>query len=271
MDEMTKNAIEAAKKTNRKGTKRVKSVNDNPEIDGGIVEIIELPDIELSANKIKLGENKIVTIKPWTGKTKKKIRKIFEYVENPEDVDFIAIMKTLIYDYVSEDVYLNEGEQQYLLSKIRDISISDKIHADVECPNCAQLNTISTSSSEFIHYKENELPFKYKNDISFIDIESLKLFEDNCKEILESDEYDGITTETDIETAMHLIIKTYTTKEIIDYLDELPLKDTSELMENLRTKLPRCNMYFEKTCKKCKTNQKFPIDITEDIFESLLK
>ncbi len=250
MDEQTKNAIEQTKK---ESTKRESKAGEDNKI------------------KVILGEKKSVTIKPWTGKTKKKVRKIFEYVERPEDVDFISIMKTLLYDYIEEDIYLNEGEQQYVLSKIRDISISDFIEKEIECPECSEYNFIKSYSKDFIHYKENNLPIEFNKNIKFIDINKLEEFENACNLIIESEDYDGITTEVDIEIALHIKIDELDIKETINYIDNLPLKETSIILEKLRENLPECKMYHEKQCKKCKNKVKFPIDITEDIFESLIK
>jgi hypothetical protein len=249
MDEITKKALEAAKAT--KKTEKTEKT-------------------EKTLNQLELGANKIITIKPWTGKTKKKMRKIFEHVENPEEVDYIAIMKTLIYGYVNEDVYLNEGEQQFILAKLREISIDECINYEIECPECETIQWIETCTDEFLHYKTNELPFE-ENGIKFQDIETLEKFENTCKNIMKNDDYDGITTEIDIEIAMHIKIDEMDIVKILDYLDDLPLKETDKIIKTLRNKLPNCEMYVDRECKKCKAKNKFSIDITEDIFESLLK
>ena len=272
MDELTKQAIEA-----KKG--KLKPINDNPEIDGGVVKETELPKGELKEtkskepgnNQIKLGKNKIVTIKPWTGKTKKKIRKFFEGVENPEDIDFIAVIKTLLYDYIKEDVYLNEGEQQYLLMKIREISIDTGVDSSVECPICYTENQINTTTDKIIHYKENQLPFQFNENIELIDIESLTSLEKEYNNFVEDDDYDGITTLGDVESALHIKIQDKNLKEVIDYLDNASIKETQDIFNKLRDLLPKCELYYSKVCKNCNDEVKFEIDVTESIFESLLQ
>jgi len=271
MDEMTKNAIDAVKtKRNTNPKKTTKPINDNPEIDGGIVEIIELPEMEIELNQVKLGKNKIVTIKPWTGKTKKKIRKIFEYVENPEDVDYTKIIDILIYDHIVEDIYLNAGEQQYILSILRTKSISEYLDTESICPECNKLNKFKIKDQDFIVFKENELPFKYSPTCEFIDIENNKILIDEINNYMKSEDYDEITIADDIEIAMHIKINK-SVKETIDYLDNLTIKEQDKIFKSLNEKLPECDLIYNTECKECKTKVEFDIDIMNDIFESLLK
>ena len=262
MDELTKKAIEETK--NKRGVKEVKEISKE-------TKEIKAQEAQDTKNQVILGKNKKVTIKPWTGKTKKKVRKFFEFAESPEEIDFKEVIKTLIYDYVNEDIYLNDDEQQYILSKIKDISLSDDIDALTYCPICSAENTFKTRSDLFLHYKENELPFKYNEEIEFVDIISLKDFDSEVKNIMESEDYDGITTEKDIETAMFIKIKDKNTEQVIEYLDDLPLNKTQEIIKVLNEKLPKTEMYINRRCTSCNTEVDFTIDITKPIFESLLK
>jgi hypothetical protein len=219
---------------------------------------------------VELGPKKIVTLKPWNGKTKKKFRKIFQNVDNPENIDPAAIIQTLLYEYIDEDVYLNDGEQQYLLSKLKDISLSPVIEGEFECPVCTTPNHIKTVSDKVVIYKENTLPGKY-NEIEFVDIPNKKALEDNIDDIMNGDEYDGITAEVDIESAMHIKIGDKSVQQVIDYLDELPLSETEELFKELQKYLPECKIQHEKTCVSCKQKVNFELDISQGIFETLMK
>jgi len=265
MDEMTKKAIEATKAKESK--KEYKAINNDPNIDGGVVEKDSLEG-ELK-NQIKLGENKIVTIKPWTGKTKKKLRKFFENVTSPEDINFMAVIKTLIYDYIKEDVYLNEGELQYLLVKIREISLGDDLNTISECPLCGNENRINVLTKDVTFFTENKLPQKFK-DINFVDIKNLKVYENEVKNIMESNDYDGITTESDIEMSLHIDIGK-STKETINYLDEINIKESSEIISELRKVLPSCVIKENKNCSGCQNDVDFVIDVSTTVFEELLK
>ena len=77
MDELTKRAMEMAKKS--KPEKKTTTENDAADK--------QTVKIQKKENEIVLGKNKVVHIKPWTGKTKKKTRKLFENLTDPEDID----------------------------------------------------------------------------------------------------------------------------------------------------------------------------------------
>jgi hypothetical protein len=223
--------------------------------------------------EIVLGKNKKVHIKPWTGKTKKKFRKLFENVASIEDVDFVAVINTLLYDYINEkdDIYLNEGEQQYLLAELKRVSIDDKIHGDFECPECMAENTIKTTLDKCMVYSENKLPVKYNSNITLVDIKDRKVFDTAVEEFQNDDEYDGITTEADIEKAMHIKVKNMNIFEVIDYLDELPLKESGDLFIALEDSLPKTIFTHRKVCSNCSKEVDFEIDITQGIFEVLAR
>jgi hypothetical protein len=234
----------------------------------------EQPKI-FKGKEVKLGENKVVHISPWTGKTKKKFRKLFEFVESYEDIDFPALIKTLIYDYLDkserENIYLNDGEQQYLLVKIKEISIDNKIEGEFNCPACESANKIKTVTEKAVKYKLNELPKKYNDEIEFVDIPGLKFFEEITNEIITADDYDGITTKPDIEVACHIKVKDKTVKDVIEYLDEMPLNETKDLMEEFHKTMPKCDVTIRKECDVCKKTVDFDLDVTQGIFEELMR
>ena len=268
MDEMTKKAMEQVKKAKKepetsRDTKKTEQV-DTP---------VEKKS-ELGSNKIVLGSSKVVTIRPWTGKTKKRFRKIFEYVQGPEDINFDEVMNALLYDHIEEDVYLNEGEQQMLLAALKTISIDSEVIDEPECPSCSAKNRIKTDLSKILSYKENQFPHEYNNDITFIDIKNIEALKEVLKRLIDED-YDGVTSATDIEFAMHLDIqkdgKTLKLEEVIDYLDDLPLSDLDDLISKYKEVAPKCDFQLDKLCSNCGTEQTFDLDITTGIFENLLK
>jgi hypothetical protein len=196
-------------------------------------------------------------------------------VESYEDIDFQALIKTLLYDYLDksekDNIYLNDGEQQYLLSKIKEISIDHKIDGNFNCPVCDGINNIKTTTDKSVKYKLNELPKKYNDDIEFVDIPTLKYFDDIANEIITADDYDDITTKADIEIACHLKIKDKDVKGVITYLDEMPLNETKDLMETLQNTMPKCDITLRKECDNCKKTVDFELDVTQSIFEELMR
>jgi hypothetical protein len=228
--------------------------NTEPDGDGGLV----------------LGVNKTVYLKPWNGKTKKKFKKLFVGVEGPEDVNFEKVVEILLYDHIEPKVYLNEGEQTYLIAKLKEISLSENIGGRYSCPSCGEDNLISSTIKECVNYKENHFPFKYSDEIEFVDIPSLEYLKDQIS-IIQDDNWDGITSAGDIELACHIKIKDKNIKDVIDYLDEMPVKDLETLLIKLEEVSPRCTIQTKKHCVHCQTENVFDLDLTEEIFETLLK
>jgi hypothetical protein len=266
MDKNTKKAIEEMQGTTNTTKPKPVTVNKSQET-------------KTETNQILLGLNKKVTIKPWTGKTKKKFKNLFKYVESPEDIDFDEIVQLLLYSNIKENVYLNEGEQQLLLAEIKKISISDDISNEIECQSCGKITKIHKKLDDVISYKKNKLPSKFK-DIDFIDIENKETLISKVKEITESEDYDGVTTPTDIEFAMHIKLPdtdtdTDTNKinvnTVIEYLDNLPINELSELVQSINEVLPSCEYTTSFKCKYCSKDQEANLDITQEIFEELLK
>jgi hypothetical protein len=132
-------------------------------------------------------------------------------------------------------------------------------------------NLISAKIEEAVHYKENEFPKKHSKDVEFVDIKSLKELKKTISDIMGADDWDGITSEADIELASHIKMEGKTTKEVIDWLDELPVRDLENLINDLRAVAPSCEISIKEYCVHCQTEQNFELDVSKDIFESLLK
>jgi len=162
-------------------------------------------------------------------------------------------------------------EQQFLLGEIKRISLGDDIETVEECPECLTENTIKTKLDVCMVYKKNELPSKYNDEIELVDIPNKEFLNKTIQDIKESDDYDGITTDADIESALHFKIQGKNTKQVIDYLDNLPLKDVENLISALEAKLPNTEFKYKKTCKGCNKKVEFNVDITQGIFETLAK
>jgi hypothetical protein len=287
MDELTKKALQAQSKEKQEQTKSTKSTNttESAEQNDKSEEIekteetfknkfVKASELITDSNEIRLGENKIVTIRPWTGKTKKKFRKIFEFVENPEDIDFERVVDVLLYASLNkgkDEIYLNEGEQQFLISVLTTKSIDDKMESTGMCPKCSAENKFKINVLQSTYYKENEFPQNYNKDIDFVDIKSFEDLTQTIEKITQSDEYDGITTGKDIETAMHIKVKDLSTEEIIEYLDNMGLKDIEKLMNSLEDILPHCELKSTQICKSCGQKSEFTVDFTASMFEALLK
>ena len=219
-------------------------------------------------NQRKLG-NRIVTLKPWSGKTKKKFKKEFEFAESMEDVDLKKIIEILVYDQIEEDYQLTEMELQFLLAELKETSIGNEIDCDSECPSCSAVNKISTSTKDSITFEMDTMPaefneWKFKN-VTRAEFKKLK------KEITESENFDGLSTEADIELACKISKNKKTPVEMIEILDETPLKELTEMMDEYVKHLAFFDIKISKKCIGCQDENLFDVDIITGIFETMAK
>jgi len=272
VDQNTLNAVKKLnKKENNKTTETTENKNENENLFLPISEIFDE-----TKNEVKLGKNKIIHITPWVGKTKKKIKKIFEHIENPNDINFNKLLDVLLYEHIQEDVFLNEGEQLLLLSILKKISVSETIESESECPVCQRQNLIKSTIDNITHYKTNNLPVKLNKEIQnkkimLIDIKNKKDLLNIINDIIESEEYDGVTKDEDIALAMHISIENYTINQIIDFLDNLTIKELDYILNNLQKYLPMCELKEKRICKYCDSEVDFNIEITSDIIQDLIQ
>lgn len=219
--------------------------------------------------KVILGKNKEVHYTNWTGKTKKIFNKLLE--QKGEEISLDDISSKLIRDYIQEqDIYLSALEEQYLIVKIRDISLSDEYTFVSNCPHCDEMETITDKTSNIFKYRKSKFPKKI-GDVEYVDIESNSVFKKTVDSILNSPDYDGISTIGDIEIAMHLKIEGKETPlEIMDYIDTLPLKDIQVILDNLSEVSSDLKMGVERVCKKCGERGFFECEEIPNVFEELL-
>ncbi len=227
--------------------------------------------------EVQLGITKAVHFKPWTGRTKKEFNKLISDTNDVEELNIDRTMKILIRDYIFEkDIYLSDIEYQYLLLRLRDESLSDECQFESMCPECNEMKTISAKTSEVYRFVPSQYP---KEDseigVTYIDINSDSDFEKQVSEITDSKDYDGITTGTDIEVAMHIKKDQKTPLEILDMIDNTTLKNLTKMMENLRGTAPSLEMYKEDNCtnRECKMygkSVKYYTDDIPDVFSELI-
>ncbi len=103
--------------------------------------------------EINLGKDKSVHFKPWTGRTKKEFNKLIEDTSDVEDLNIDRTMKILIRDYIFEkDIYLSDIEQQYLLLRLRDESLSDECSFTSLCPECNTPKDINAKTKDVYRF-----------------------------------------------------------------------------------------------------------------------
>ena len=269
MDELTKKTIEGKQTQPQKvqKTQKVQKPQSEPQEP-------QKPQLDNQENIVKLGDDKIIEITPWTGKTKKLMRKEFENISGPQDIDFANVMEILLYNHIKQDdVYLNNDEQKYLLARIAKISIDEKIIGKGTCEHCESENEMVVNINEDTKYSENRLPQKsnVKDFIEYVDIKSYTEFKDIVDEYLNDINYDGVTTALDIEFAMRLEFdEPKTLQERIDWLDNEPVVEIQKINDDINQYMPKCNITKHGKCKICGNPQDFDLEIAEEVFKTLL-
>jgi hypothetical protein len=221
--------------------------------------------------EVELGDNKTVHFKAWTGKTKKKFKKLFQNLEDIEELDLKQVIQVLIYDQISEtDMYLSDNEQQYLMAMLYKLSLSDNITFFADCENCGENQLIKTQLSDAVNYTKSKYPF-IEDDLTINDIDKKSILDNYIKNIMFSDSYDGLTTEKDIEIALHLKIGEVTDPlEILNLMDEMDLKTLTDILQKLDNTQPQFKIEVVKKCKECQKNSKFGTEEIPGLYESLI-
>lgn len=232
----------------------------------------KLPDIKNYPFEVRLGKEKIVRFKPWTGKTRKKFTKLFKDVKSMDDVDLKQVIQVLITDNIeNKDTYISDTEQQYLLTLLRKESIDDKFSFDGYCEHCGEIQTIKTKVSEVNKFKTNNFPIEIE-EILYKDIELKTDLDKNVKEIIEKEDYDGLTTDYDIEIALHLEFKDKKMSpiEILDYMDSLPINALDEILLQYLNNSSKHDMEIVKVCNKCSRESLYKTTEIPGLYQSLI-
>ena len=219
---------------------------------------------------VELSKNKTVHLKPWTGKTKKRFKKVFEGVSNMEDVDFREVLEILIYKQSKEDLLFQEAEQQYLLVKLRESSIGEEIQNDVPCPSCGLDNSFKMKTSDLNDFEPDQLPFDYSDEIRFENCKKTEA-EENIQIVMNQPDYDGLTSEMDVEFASRIKIKGKGIVEVIDFIDDMKLSEQNDLITTMNDHMSKFSLTVSHVCEHCKTEQRFPVDVITGVFEALAK
>ncbi len=231
----------------------------------------KLPDIKNYPFEVQLGKEKSVRFKPWTGKTRKKFTKLFKDVKSMDDVNLKQVIQILITDNIEDkDAYLSDIEQQYILSLLRKESIEDKFNFDGYCEHCGEMQNIKTKVSEVNKYTKNNFPIEI-NNIIYKDIDSKSTLDKNVKDIIEKEDYDGLTTEYDVEVALHIDFKDGKNPlETLDYMDSLPINTLDEVLLQYLNNSSKFEMNITKVCNKCSMESLYKTTEIPGLYQSLL-
>ncbi len=226
-------------------------------------------------NKLILGENKEVMFKPWNGKTRKIFKKMASEIDDVDITaeDFEKLQEILFRDYISvPDMYLSAVEQQYLLIKIREYSLNGDFSYVSACPECDEYNDISTTIHESCVYTPSKYPTKDEGfGIEYVDIISQTFFKSEIERVLKSPNWDGLTSEGDVEIAMHIKLNdAQLCDDVLDEMDEMSLSKLNLITTQLASIASDLKIGVTKKCSHCNEEVYFETDEGPDVFEDLL-
>lgn len=193
-----------------------------------------------------------IKYRKWKVKDKKKFM-------NSDDKQ--TLREALVYDCLEDkDIALSEDEYKYLLTKIRETSLEDKVHYTFKCINCEQLYDFNADlnvimSAEFIPY--GDIIFKnhiftmtdlrnrafYEAAIASTDVQDEKYLIDFILHIGAYNDNDGYTFQQ--------------LNEIINELDADVFEKIINKWEDMRFKL---NNVYEVQCPHCNNSEYFEFD-----------
>lgn len=194
-----------------------------------------------------------IKFRKWKVKDKKK------FLNSGEDKQ--ALREALVYDCLEDkDIALSEEEYKYLLMKIRETSLEDKVHYTFKCVKCEQLYDFTADlnvimSAEFLPYDD----IIFKNHIfTMTDLRNREF-------------YEGAITNADTPDEKYLIdfilhIGSYNDNdgysfqqlnEIINELDADVFEKIISKWEDMRFKL---NNVYEVQCPHCNNTEYFEFD-----------
>lgn len=214
--------------------------------------------------KINLG-NKEVNISPWLGKTKKEFVRLFK--DKKENVTEDEVMNALVIPYIDNvDQYYSADEIQYLLSKIREISIKDNIKFAIECEGCKEEIIVDAPISEVYSFTPSKFPITI-DDVEWGDLPKFN----TLKKAVESYPEERAS---DLNLLLH--IKSYkglqitSLGEIIDIVDNLDIESVNKISDDFSSIDSKFEIGMKIECLSCKYKKKYFFDIIPSFFDPIL-
>jgi len=230
-----------------------------------------LPKIDLPIMEVELPSNgKKVKIRPFTVK-EEKILLVAQESDEPA-AEMLAIKQILTNCVIDADVEeLPVFDMEFLLLKLRSISVDNKVEFAITDPETEEAVTLSidvdevniaTAEGHTNEIKINDdytLFLKYPNVDSFIRINQLDGTDPLTTYFIMTSCLDYIASEDEIE-----YFKDYTDKEIEQFMDELPGKTLNKIVNFFET-MPRLKHELKYTNKNG-NEQTFVVEGTRSFF-----
>jgi len=215
--------------------------------------------------EILLSEDKSVNISPWKSKTRKQFIKLFK--EKKTDVLEDDIVDILVMPYIEpNNIFLSSDEIQYLLIKIREISLDNKISFIMECENCKEDFDVDIELNKLVNYSPGN--FSKASICEWTD----ELNKDTFKKSLEKypDE-----VPKDLEMLIHIKScndKDYTLDldKLIDDFDDFKLSEILNIKNEYSEVKSKLEISSTIKCTKCGFSKKYQFDVIPSFFDPLM-
>lgn len=216
--------------------------------------------------KLALGPRKFVGIKPWKAKAKKDFVKIFK--AKGDKTSEKDILDVLVFPYIdNKDIFYSSAELQYMLVKIRELSIKDdSLDFIVECNSCKHDIEVQTVIDDLIDYKETLMPTE-KNNIFWQDPSSIAYAGEKLLEF---------SKEPPSIVMMGMNIKSYRGQEVhnipefIEIYDNLDMDEAQQLEDDWNEIISKFELSKSITCNNCNKTIKYVFDVIPGFFDPLL-
>ncbi len=214
---------------------------------------------EAKYTPIKVGE-KTVEIRKWKVKDRVKFKSAF----TEDSINDNVILESLVLNCIKDvdTLALSPDEVQYIMIKIRELSISDNFNFEWEC-ECEHNNELNLKIDDvctITHGKISDIVIG-DNTFGLGDVKNKNFYN---KEIVKQEDI------LSFMFAMHLDNvngkQDFTLDGIMAWLEDLDTSDYDYLMNEFRKMIFTVDYTKEFTCEKCGAKQSFVFDEIPDFF-----
>lgn len=210
-----------------------------------------LPIKDVQWKKIKVGEDEL-EIRAWKTKEEKNYLILREQGVLNDDTLFDALVSPCIKDV--EKYNFTENQKQYIMVKIREISLGSDIDIGFTCEECKNFQEITIDLNDIVTYKPEKFYDVKIDDYTFV---MKKNNSPKVKERLDS-------FETDVEKDFALLClsidkvlkgkeeyDTFSFDEIYSFVENLDSKVFNKLFDEFYNMIDHISFYYKVKCQIC--------------------
>jgi len=216
---------------------------------------------------IQLTQEKSVELAPWKARNKKEFIKLFQNGK-ASDVTEEAVLDVLVYPNLvdAEDIFLSPDEIQYIMIKLKEISIGNEIKFSMTCDECEEPFDVDLTFDDMVHYREGDWNTEGEI-ITWRDVpkrSTVKAIQDKFPD----EKY------SDLEFLLHVAkvngVQPSSLAELMETYDDFPLKDTLKIADEYNSLKSELELYANTKCPHCSHEQEYSFDVIPGFFDELM-